>query len=179
MRSIQRFLLGLSLMATLCGLLGNATPALACSCAEATPAEQFENATTIFVGTVKNISEDGGRKSVYFDVSESRKGSVAGNATVTTGWGDADCGFNFEEDKKYVVYSRSQGQLDTNICIGTSLLVSDVQDGDGENNVTNSSETPITEPNDEDDSLAPFAIVALVSFGAGALVTYLAGRKNK
>ena len=191
MPSIQRFLLGLSLIGALFGWLGSAPPAFACSCVEFSPTEQFENATAVFVGTVKSISTDDGYRSVDFDVSESRKGPITESITVATGWGDADCGFNFETGREYlvyaygtggvdqVVYAYGEGQLSTSFCSGTSLLVADSQDGDGEGNITSGSEAPTAESDTQDYSIAPFVIVALISFGAGTLVAYLMGRKKK
>lgn len=185
---MQRFILSFSLIGALFGWLGSAAPAFACSCVEFAPAKQFENATAVFVGTVKSISVDGGRKSVDFDVIESRKGSIAETITVATGLGDADCGVNFETGREYIVYAYGAGgadqviyaqgsqQLSTSICSGTSLLVTGAQNGGG---ITSDPEAPATESDNKDDFIAPFLVVALFSFGAGALVAYLVGRKNK
>lgn len=173
MRSIQQFFLGVSLIGVLCGLFGNATSAFACSCAGETPVEQFDNATAVFVGTVKSISEDGGEKFVDFDVHEVQKGLVAESATVS----NSLCGVDFAVGQEYSVYARGQGQLYTNACTGTALLVARAEDGSGENNITNNPETLIAESDNEDNSMTPF-VVALLSFAVGALVVYLVGCKK-
>lgn len=170
MSSFPRFLLGLSLIGACVGLLGSAAPVFACSCAEATTAEQFSNAAAVFVGTVKNISIDAGQRSVDFDVRESQKGSVAERVTVSTGWGDGDCGFDFETGKEYVVYAYGdEGQLDTGICSGTSL-VAESQDIDDSGITSNYSE-PVANLlksfNDNNSqavqALTPF-LLAIISF---------------
>lgn len=178
MRSLQRVIIGLSFIVASFGWLGSATSVFACSCAEATSTEQFDDATAVFVGRVKSISEDGYSRSVDFEVSESRKGSVAENVTVTTGLGYGDCGFNFEVDREYVVYTRGQEQLSTDICIGTSLLVASTQDGNNEGDITSNPEVLTTELDAEDDSVASLVIIALISFSAGVLSAYLIGRKK-
>lgn len=181
MRSIQRFLLVLGLIGVCLGWLGNTTPAFACSCAEATQAEQFENATAVFFGKVTNISQDGGSRSVDFDVSKSQKGSVAENVTVLTGWGDADCGFNFEVGREYAVYAYGEeGRLGTNICTGTSL-VAESQDNNSQVDIVANPEIPTESflvDGADNPILVLIVIVALASFGAGALLMYFVGRKN-
>ncbi|KKR84890.1 MAG: hypothetical protein UU48_C0001G0138 [Candidatus Uhrbacteria bacterium GW2011_GWF2_41_16] len=177
MCSIQRFFLGLSLMGALCGLLVNATPTFACSCVRATSTEQFNDATTVFVGRVKSISEDSSSRSVDFNVSESQKGSVAENVTVTTGLGGGDCGFDFEVGHEYMVYTRGQEQLSTNICVGTSFIAS-TQDGNREDDAASNPEVSTIELDTEDNSVGSFVIIVLICFCLGALVVYLIGRKK-
>lgn len=182
MRSAQRLLLGFGLIGAFLGLLGSTTPVFACSCAEATPTEQFSNATAVFVGTVENISLDGRRRSIDFDVSESRKGSIAESVTVSTGWGDGDCGFDFEAGREYVVYAYEEGgQLGTGICSGTSLIAKS-QDGNSQVDIVANPEIP-TEAflvdGTDDPVTALIVIVAVSSFGAGALAAHLIGRRKK
>lgn len=111
----------------------------------ATPSEQFENATAVFVGTVKNISADGYDNIVDFDVSESQKGSSAKNISVTTSQQGASCGFDFEEGREYIVYAYDEnGNLGTGMCSGTSLITEAQNDID-QPNVANSSTEPAME----------------------------------
>ena len=176
MRYIQRLSIACILFSALFGSLGNATPAFACSCVETTSAEQFNDASAIFVGIPVSISEDGEQRSIDFDVSESRKGTVANHINVTTGSGDADCGFNFEIGKEYIVYTDGQEQLSTSICTGTSLLTATAQDN--EIAFTGNPGLPTTESSVRDNSIIPFVIVALISYGVGASTGYLARRKK-
>lgn len=61
---------------------------------------------------------------VSFNVSRTYKGKIERSATITTGVGHGDCGFDFEVGKRYLVYAYrdSSGQLSTGICTATALL---------------------------------------------------------
>lgn len=61
---------------------------------------------------------------VTFDVSRTYKGKVQRSATITTGVGHGDCGFEFRVGKSYLVYAYrdSSGLLSTGICSATALL---------------------------------------------------------
>ncbi len=160
MPSTQRFSLTLGVAVLALGFFSGASSAFACSCASSTPDEQLSNATAVFVGTVKNISEDGGKKNVEFDVSESKKGSVGDTVTVTTAGNEAACGMDFEKNKTYVVYAYGDGELSTGLCQGTAEIGVDAVDVPEE-------ETP--EPIDQKSSPVPYIIVAIVAFSTGAL----------
>lgn len=168
MHVVPRLLLGFGFISVLLGFFYQPTPAFACSCAEASTTEQFSNATAVFIGTVETISLDGRQRSVDFDVSEWQKGSSTESVTVATGWGDADCGFDFETGKEYVVYAYGkEEQLSTSICSGTTLV-----------DIVASPEPQITEQDDTNNSPAVLTVtVALIAFGAGALVMRLVRRE--
>jgi hypothetical protein len=97
---------------------------------------------------------------------------------VTTGWGNGDCGFDFEVGKEYVVYASDEGQLETSICSGTSLLVAGTQDGNGEVAITNSSAEPIEEEK-SGNSIASTVVAVVISFVAGASAMYIVERRKK
>lgn len=180
MNSARRLFLAFGLIGALFGWLGSTTPVFACSCAMATPSEQFENATAVFVGTVNDISADGYDNIVDFDVSESRKGLNTKSVSVTTRQQGASCGFNFEKDREYIVYAYDdRGGLGTGICNGTSLLVADVQNGDSEIDITSSPTNPAIEAKKSENSIAPIVIAVTISFIAGVLATHAVERRKK
>lgn len=61
---------------------------------------------------------------ITFNVSRTYKGKIERSATVITGVGHGDCGFDFEVGKRYLVYAYrdSSGELSTGICTATALL---------------------------------------------------------
>ncbi len=180
MNSARRLFLTFGLIGALFGWLGSATPAFACSCAMATPSEQFENATAVFVGTVKDISADGYDNIVDFDVSESQKGSNTKTASVTTSQQGASCGFVFEEGKEYIVYAYDDnGGLGTGMCSGTSLIVADAQDGDSEIDITSSPADPAVQAAKNENSISPIVIAVIISFITGVLAMHAVGRRKK
>ncbi len=101
-------------------LLG-ADAALACSCAPLPePQQARDQAAAVFTGTVLGITQEGNLRLVRLRVEESWKGVRCGEVTVTTGLGDADCGYAFQEGQSYLIYAdKQQGKLSTNICTRT------------------------------------------------------------
>lgn len=96
---------------------------------------------TVFVSgdgaTFARETVDGGVRRMriaVFDVIELLKGDVAPLATVVTGFGDADCGYVFEEGKSYLVFlertkdaevvavAATNDALTTSICSGTRSI---------------------------------------------------------
>ncbi len=180
MNSLRRFSLTAGFIGVLFGWLGNATPIFACSCAMATPSEQFDNATTIFVGTVKSISADGWDNIVAFDVHESRKGSSVENVSVTTSQQGASCGFDFEEGEKYIVYAYDDdGALGTGMCSGTSLFAANTLNGDVAVDIASSFVEPIVEEKKSENSIVPTIITIILSFAAGVFVMHVVGRRKR
>ncbi len=180
MNSARRLFLAFGLIGALFGWLGSTTPAFACSCAMATPSEQFENAKAVFVGTVKDISADGYDNIVDFDVSESRKGLNTKSVSVTTSQQGASCGFSFEKGREYTVYAYDDnGDLGTGICSGTSLLIADAQDGDSEIDITSNPTDPAIKTTKSKNSIAPIVIAVIISFIAGALATHAVEHRKK
>jgi hypothetical protein len=108
----------------------------ACSCAPAgPPCQAFWAADAVFLATVKSKSVvttqvDSETKSpqqlvsVRFLADEVYRGLLGGSdVEVLTGMNSADCGFNFEKGKRYLVYAQEyQNKLRTGICSRTRLL---------------------------------------------------------
>jgi Tissue inhibitor of metalloproteinase/Carboxypeptidase regulatory-like domain len=108
----------------------------ACSCAPAgPPCQAFWQADAVFMATVKSktvvpTQVDGETKStqqivsVRFLVDEVYRGLLGGSdVEVLTGMNSADCGFNFEKGKRYLVYAQEyQNKFRTSICSRTRLL---------------------------------------------------------
>lgn len=113
----------------------------ACSCfASGAPCEAFWNASAVFSGTIEKVDvitnertlADGTkvygpvRKEVYASVIESFIGIGAETKVkIHTGGGGGDCGYNFQEGQKYLIYAYKNpqtGQISTGICTRTRLL---------------------------------------------------------
>src|SRR5215469_17889182 len=114
--------------------------ALACDCGYAgAPCKAFANTPTIFAGRVARISkinrktqsgDDFKDRLVFFEVEQSYRGWQAKTAEVVTGWGGGDCGYDFREGVRYLVYAYPHpetGKLYTGICQRTRP-VSEAQD---------------------------------------------------
>lgn len=173
MLSIKRATIILSLTIAVLGGMSRDTPVFACSCAEASEAEQFENAATVFSGVVKDISTDGASRSVDFQVDQFWKGGTGESITVTTGWGDADCGFDFEIGETYKVYAYGDDQLSTGICSGTMLLA---EADEPQETPTVPSENINGEGRRNDTVMQ--IVIALVGFVVGSATTYLALKRR-
>ncbi|HVS00951.1 MAG TPA: hypothetical protein VMW27_30300 [Thermoanaerobaculia bacterium] len=102
-------------------VLWGADAALACSCAPLPePQQAKDQAAAVFTGTVLGITQEDNRRLVRLRVEESWKGAKCGEVTVTTGLGDADCGYAFQEGQTYLIYAdKDRGKLTTNICSRT------------------------------------------------------------
>jgi Tissue inhibitor of metalloproteinase len=108
----------------------------ACSCAPSgPPCQAFWQADAVFIATVKSksvvttpahgeMSSTQQLVSVRFLVDEVYRGLLGGSdVEVITGTGGADCGFNFEKGRRYLVYAQEhQNKLRTGICSRTRLL---------------------------------------------------------
>ena len=71
-----------------------------------------------------SMSTFGSHRIVTFNVLHTYRGLAASSATVLTGLGGGDCGFDFETGRKYLVYANRVNTeiLFTSICSGTSSL---------------------------------------------------------
>jgi hypothetical protein len=120
---VNRVVLGLLMVA---GLLLQARPAAACTCAVRALPEQLESAAVVFTGTVRVIKETGdARITVAFDVSVVYKGDPGRRATVSTPQDSGACGSAFAQGGTYVVFGVGEpGALQTGICNGTTEDVS-------------------------------------------------------
>jgi len=126
-------------------------PVFACSCAAPeSPPTGFVHADAVFLGTVTGISAQPPAPSLldrlrswlglpstgpYYGrqvsvrVSDSWKGVTTATIELHTGFGDADCGYNFRVGSQYVIYA-TQGQtgLVTSICVRTIDVASGAAD---------------------------------------------------
>lgn len=108
-------------MALVLAIVLGADAALACSCAPLPePRQARDQADAVFTGTVLGITQEGNQRLVRLRVEESWKGAKCGEVTITTGLGDSDCGYAFQEGQAYLIYADKQrGKLSTNICTRT------------------------------------------------------------
>lgn len=121
-------------------LLALPQPAAACSCVPPPPpAEALEGADAVFSGTVVSVDNsfrdsDYGRipqRRVAVELDRVWKGceAVEGEerprrVELVTGSGGGDCGYDFQEGERYLVYAHegSDGTLTTGICSRTANL---------------------------------------------------------
>jgi hypothetical protein len=103
--------------------------AYACSCANITPKEAFENSIAVFSGTVISIEKPAliynsiDSIQITFDVSRVWKGSSNATISLSTAYSDVSCGYPFTIGKAYFVYAHGEpGELKTNLCSGTKPL---------------------------------------------------------
>lgn len=108
----------------------------ACSCTPSgPPCQSFWQTDAVFLGTVRaktvvtaevdnETKRTAQQMSVRFLVEDVYRGLLGGNdVEIITGIGAADCGYNFEKGKRYLVYANEyQNKLRTSICTRTSLL---------------------------------------------------------
>ena len=79
--------------------------AFACSCMTSPPSKAFEQSAAVFTGTVASIQQDDYGKIVHFDAERAWKGISDNTVTVTTASMSDSCGYDFEQDKEYLVYA--------------------------------------------------------------------------
>lgn len=116
--------------------------AAACSCAypPPPPKKAMGESDFVFMGTVKEIRKSRVGKEVLFDVQTTWKGVDQTQALIMTSMGGGDCGFRFEEGKRYIVYGGDmypfEGKWSTNTCTRTRELAKAQEDqialGEGE-----------------------------------------------
>ncbi len=121
------------------------TNAYACSCSLPASAEDaLDDSDAVFSGTVVDIGgkhpdyQTGSRHdpvSVTFAVDQVWKGPANSTMTVGTRSSEASCGYEFQQDETYVVYSYEKengdpSTLRTGLCSGTSLLSDSYEDMD-------------------------------------------------
>ena len=108
------------------------TPSVyACSCAAPpAPLTSLEFSRAVFAGQVTDIDVPGGviqssadPVKVSFDVSQSWKGPIEKNITVSTARSGASCGYGFQTGREYLVYARGDDHdLLVSLCSRTTLL---------------------------------------------------------
>ncbi len=108
-------------------------PALACSCTiSGPPCQATWQATDVFAAEVLDVEtetmeRDGFtfpiRRRVRLRVESSWHGEASGEVALVTGGGGGDCGYEFVEGRRYLVYAQRAGdRLTTNSCTRTRPL---------------------------------------------------------
>jgi hypothetical protein len=121
-------LLGIFLFGALFMSLGNT---YACSCMMPADAlSSLESSDAVFSGKVSRISEGDRQNTIVFDVNKTWKGTDAKTLQVITSKSSASCGYNFEEDTEYVVYSytNEDDKLSVSLCSRTAEITSENTD---------------------------------------------------
>jgi hypothetical protein len=115
---LRALLAGLLLTGVL--VLGGASAAHACTCAPVRPNEQLDEAALVFTGTVVDVDETAyWRNTTWyrFAVDQVFKGDSAREVELRTAASGSSCGFEFEDDRRYLVYaSAHRGALTTGLC---------------------------------------------------------------
>jgi hypothetical protein len=105
--------------------LVGASPALACSCTEASDAAHFDRAEVVFKGTLPEHLNPGPYEGVVtFAASRVYKGAVSAREQVETGISDASCGWQLHGPGPYLVFGSTEGGevLEANLCSGTRKI---------------------------------------------------------
>lgn len=116
------------LLAILGGVLlvaGRPATAAACSCVNATAAEQAARADLVFVGAAVDVRASAGADSVQFlfAVEEVRKGPTLASAVVATAASGAACGAGFTVDTRWLVFATRSGDAwVSTLCSGNQPL---------------------------------------------------------
>lgn len=86
--------------------------------------QELKSGSPVAPTTALSMTGFGSHRAVTFNVRRAYRGLVGSSATVLTGLGGGDCGFDFETGKKYLVYASrvNPETLFTSICSGTSSL---------------------------------------------------------
>lgn len=104
----------------------------ACSCAIASPNQEFTKSDAVFQGKV--INKETSRTALFtkssddpvyvtFLVEKVWKGIDTKNIMVQTALSEASCGFNFHKNQKYIVYATEMdGKLQVQLCSRTNEL---------------------------------------------------------
>ena len=102
--------------------------AYACSCAVTTDQESFEKSFSSFIGVpIKIESPTGYQNIVTFQIERPVK-NIAENITeitIITSGSSAACGYNFENNTRYLVHTfgeKGQRTLETGLCSGNKNL---------------------------------------------------------
>jgi len=111
----------------------------ACSCMPSgPPCQSLFQVDAVFAGTVKTISQIEGtsdspfpRLLVVFAMERAYRGVQGTTAEVVTGRGGGDCGYEFRQGERYLVYAyrnSSNSRLTTGICSRTRPIVDAAED---------------------------------------------------
>ena len=105
-----------------------ASPTLACSCVQVSPAQARDEHVAVFEGRVLQIlapapGDPSGRRSVIFEVVQAWKGIESERATVSTAGSSAACGVAFEPETSWLVYAdEGPDGLVTGLCSRTRRI---------------------------------------------------------
>ena len=103
----------------------------ACSCLPPEPPQQaLQDADAVFAGRVLRIeSLPDHNVRVVLEVEEQWKGNLGSRVELMTANNSAACGFNFDREKRYVVYARRyENSQHTGLCDRTAQLESAQED---------------------------------------------------
>lgn len=103
----------------------------ACSCMPPAPPQQaLQDADAVFAGRVLRIDDLPDQNvQIILEVEEQWKGNPGSRVKLTTANNSAACGFNFDKEKRYVVYARRyENSLHTGLCDRTAPLESAQED---------------------------------------------------
>jgi len=97
-----------------------ASPALACTCVKGAPPQELYGG--VFEGKVTRIEMRTTRLRVTFDVARAWHDVEQPTLTVTTGLGEADCGYPFVEGESYLVFATGEPDWLVGSCSATQRL---------------------------------------------------------
>ena len=156
----------------------------ACECVQPKPPlVSLDESNAVFSGKVVSlqITDDlYPSREVTFDVITIWKGISNDSVKVTTGMGGADCGYDFENGKDYLVYAYGdpEKEIGTDYCSRTKPLDKADADlvalGSGDNTFAGE----MTTYTGSIYVVHPFIIIALIGI-AGAVIATLVLRKGK
>lgn len=96
----------------------------ACECITLSPQAQIDSADVVFDGTVIYVNTNwmsGGMK-YTFQVHQTWKRRTDTVMVINSGFATTDCGYNFEEGKRYLVFARKKFSFKTDLCAGNTLI---------------------------------------------------------
>ncbi|TFE22587.1 hypothetical protein [Cohnella luojiensis] len=98
-------------------LLSSPERAYACSCEEQGVEQRYEEASVVFMGTVKETDREGGN---LFEVERTWKGKL--KDSYVYGGSDGMCGMSFKKGVKYLVFTYPvKGVENTGLCSGNHI----------------------------------------------------------
>ena len=93
--------------------------AYGCSCVPLPPQERRDHSSTVFIGQVAALREQGSVRHYEFQVGEILKGAPAERLVVSSSGSSAACGSSFEQGISYLIYADgATGHLTTHLCKG-------------------------------------------------------------
>lgn len=96
----------------------------ACECMDLGPQAQIDSADVVFDGTVIYVNTNwmsGGMK-YTFQVHQTWKRRTDTLMVINSGFASTDCGYDFEEGKRYLVFARKKFSFKTDFCAGNTLI---------------------------------------------------------